>query len=212
MQPLTIPRISRFQEIKKPLKFDLKQLHNILRKWPDPPTFTAMVTFGTLHKHDFKSLREKLIRHQLSFTVLLSDAALLSEDDFAGALSSLMEDGGQFVPEDRIPSIDAPITPNGNLSFPFESEREIELEEEEYKTPHPVWTELVNVLLTLPPTMRLSHLVKKLEYIQKITTSNAFPKFSAFESDVGSLLGLVRESDERLVKENHFSKDVRREL
>ena len=117
------------------------------------------------------------------------------------------------MPEDQIPSISALFTENGDTPNRGTCEPEMpEIEEEEFSTPHPVWTELVTVLVTLPPTMRLGHLVQKLEYVQKITTSSALPKLSAFGEDVGALLGLAREADERLLKENHFSNDVMREI
>jgi hypothetical protein len=60
--------------------------------------------------------------------------------------------------------------------------------------------------------MRLSRLAEKLEYVQKLTTSSEFITLSAFSEDVECLLGLARDLDERLLKENHFSKDVQREM
>jgi hypothetical protein len=69
----------KFNEIECALKSDLRALHHILRKWPNPPTFSAMVTFGALHNSEFKSLREKIIRCQLSFTVLIAEGTFRSE-------------------------------------------------------------------------------------------------------------------------------------
>ena len=162
-----------------------------------------MVTFGVLHNSEFKILREKIIRCQLSFTILIAEGTFLPRDDFAGALSSLVcPDHGS---EDYIHELDAQVSRNGGSYPPLE----VEIEQEEYTDPHPAWAELANLLLTLPPTIRLSRLVEKLEYVQKLTTSSEFP---ALSEDVECLLGLARELDKRLLKENHFSKDVQREM
>ena len=165
-----------------------------------------MVTFGALHNSEFKSLRGKIIRHQLSFTVLIAEGTFPPGDDFAGALSSML--CPDLEPEYRIHETGAQVSQNGGPYPPLE----VEIEQEEYNTPHRAWTELVNLLLTLPPTVRLSHLVEKLEYVQKLTTSSELPTLSAFREDVECLLGLARELDERLLKANHFSKDVQREM
>lgn len=191
------------------LKADLKAFHNVLRKWPDPPTFSAMVTFGALHNGQVKEIRQQIIRHQLEFTIFLSKATFLpEEDDLADALSSLLRSDSTLGPEDRINETDAQIFHNADTYDPLVA-AEIE---NRGGSSHRVWTELVNLLLTLPRTLRLSHFVQKLQDIHKITASSAFPELSAFNFDVENILNLAKELDKRLLGENHFSKDVQREM
>ena len=187
------------------LKVDLRALHHILQKWPDPPSFPAMVTFGALHNNRVKDLRRKFIKHQLELTIFLAEAtAPASEEDFADGFSPL-----GLGPKDYVNEVDAEASQNRETFPPVHLE---EIENREKTNTHPVWDELLDLLLTLPPTMRLSHLVQTLQHMHKITTSSAFPKFSAFDSDVKGLLILAKQLDERLLSENHFSRDVLKEL
>lgn len=164
-----------------------------------------MVTFGALHNSQFKDLRHKIIKHQLELTMLLAEAtAPASEADFAGRFSPLGPG-----PEDGISEIDAEVPQSGGSYRPAHLEQ---IGDRDEANTNPAWNELVNLLLTLPQTMRLSHLVQTLQHMHDITTTSTFPKFSAFTSDVEELLNLTTQLDERLLSENHISQDVLRDL
>jgi hypothetical protein len=202
-------RKEHFKGIKLVLKVDLRHLHHTLRKWPDPPTFSATLKFGAMHTSQVKDTRQKIIRHQLEFAAFLSEATFLPEgDEFSGALSSLLPSDSTFRQEDRVRGIDLETPQNGAV---YEPTRIVAIEDRDEKQ-HPVWIELTNLLLNLPRTLRLSHLLQELEHIHKITTSSAFPKFATFRSDIESVLDLAKELDKRLLSENYFSKDVEREM
>lgn len=202
-------RVENFQGIKLVLRTELRHLHNVLKKWPDPPTFSAAVTFGALHSHQIRDIRQKIIRHQFEFTVILSETTFIpDEDEFAVALSSLLTSNPTSEPQLGKDGIDVQVIPDRD---PYELFTVAEVEDRE-ENPHPVSTELVDLLLALPRTMRLSHLVQTLQHIHEITTSPFSSEYSAFRSDVEGILNLAKELDKRLLNENHFSKDVLTEL
>lgn len=184
------------------LRKELKDLHSVLRKWPNPPTLSATVTFGALHSHKIKDIRRRVIRHQLEFTVILSKTTFLpEEDEFAIALRTLLS-----KPEVSTVEVRPHQEPYSLFTVTKTEDRD-----DEMGNPPPT-TELVDVLLKLPKTMRLSRLVQTLQQIHEITTSPFVPSFATFRSDVAGILDLAKELDKRLLGENHFSQDVKVEL
>jgi hypothetical protein len=183
----------------------LRHLDNILKTWSDPPTFVTKVSFDALHGNQVKDIRQKIVRHQLDFVVVLGEAVVQrEEEEFALQLSlRLSSAAGDCKAESALqvsPIADARDHPLGAKIKGGVGQ------------PNPKSTELVDFLLALPRTMRLSHLVQALQDIQALAPSSTSPELSSFTSDIGSILPLAKELDQRLLSENHFSKDVITEL
>ncbi|KAE8449364.1 hypothetical protein EG329_008265 [Mollisiaceae sp. DMI_Dod_QoI] len=64
--------ISMYNDIIRPLKIDLQDLQEVLKKWPDPPTPCGVVVFGMVHNGTVQQLRKQLADRQARFTHLLS--------------------------------------------------------------------------------------------------------------------------------------------
>ncbi|RDW56385.1 hypothetical protein BP5796_13207 [Coleophoma crateriformis] len=69
-----------------------------------------------------------------------------------------------------------------------------------------------NQLLTIPPTLRLSHLVQRLEELILAMSMPHLPHLAGFSEDVKEIKDIVKMVDQRLLVENHLAIDVRHEI
>ncbi|RDW59961.1 hypothetical protein BP6252_13048 [Coleophoma cylindrospora] len=69
-----------------------------------------------------------------------------------------------------------------------------------------------NQLLTIPPTLRLSHLVQRLEELILAMSMPHLPHLAGFSEDVKQIKDIVKMVDQRLLVENHFAIDIRHEI
>jgi hypothetical protein len=194
--------------IKAPLKHDLRELHKVLQKWPQPPTVWAIVTFGCVHTNEVKHLREQIVEHQLRFTTFLSGATFLPEN----ALEETCDVFPSEVPHLKI-LIEEDQAPQTNGQHPTTNGAELpQIVEIECEDVSAEWFKIIGLIRSLPPTLRLSHLVEKLDQLQSIAAETGLPKALQFSVDIVQVLDLARKLDQRLICENHFSKDVKEEL
>lgn len=211
---LTSTRMESFNAIRVPLQFDLHELHKVLQKWPQSSTIWAIVTFGCKHTAEVTQLRERIVEHQLRFTVIFSSASFLpggileGDQDYSIAEST---ESKLIDTEELIAKTDARIGHGRNTHLPLF----VEIEHREHEEPpHPnhQWSEVLNSLRALPPVLRLSHLVGKLEEILNLANEANLPQYSAFGSDLAVVLGGARKLDERLTRQENFSDDVKKEM
>jgi hypothetical protein len=181
-----LTRAESITKINRLLATHLEELHLLLKKYPDPPTFAAMVTFGGHHNADIKALREGFFRYQLAFATVLGESLLLDEDSI-----------------DALPAV---LRPKNEIREPFHQNGNVQKVANDI---HGDQGDIVKLLLELPPTLRLSHLVETLELLQN---ASAFPDFSALNEGMGSVFHFAKELDQRLLRENHFSNEVKTEL
>jgi hypothetical protein len=194
--------------IKAPLKHDLRELHKVLQKWPQPPTVWAIVTFGCVHTNEVKHLREQIVEHQLRFTTFLSGATFLPEHPLEETCDVFPSE----IPVLKI-SIEEDQPPKTNGRHPTTNGAELpQIVEIEYEGVSAEWFKIIGLIRALPPTLRLSHLVEKLDQLQSIAAETGLPQALQFSLDIVQVLDLARKLDQRLVCENHFSKDVKEEL
>jgi hypothetical protein len=194
--------------IKAPLKHDLRELHKVLQKWPQPPTVWAIVTFGCVHTNEVKHLREQIVEHELRFATFLSGATFLPEH----ALEETCDVFPVDVPDLKILD-EEDQAPKTNGQHPTTNGAELpQIVEIEYEDVSTEWFKIIGLIRTLPPTLRLSHLVEKLDQLQSIAAETGLLQSLQFSLDIVQVLDLARKLDQRLVCENHFSKDVKEEL
>jgi hypothetical protein len=194
--------------IKAPLKHDLRELHKVLQKWPQPPTIWAIVTFGCVHTSEVKHLREQILEHQLRFATFLSGATFLPEhalEETCDIFPDEVPDLKILVEENQAPKINGQHPNTNGAELP-------QVVEIEYEDVSIEWFKIIGLIRALPPTLRLSHLVEKLDQLQSIAAETGLSQALQFSLDIVQVLDLARKLDQRLVCENHFSKDVKEEL
>jgi hypothetical protein len=103
--------------------------------------------------------------------------------------------------------------PKTNGQHPTTNGAELpQIVEIEYEDVSTEWFKIIGLIRTLPPTLRLSHLVEKLDQLQSVAAETGLLQSLQFSLDIVQVLDLARKLDQRLVCENHFSKDVKEEL
>lgn len=75
-----------------------------------------------------------------------------------------------------------------------------------------IWESLYEQLQTIPPTLRLSHLVRQLEELVQATSKPQLPQLAGFSEDVKQIKEVVKMVDQRLLVENHFETEIRNEM
>jgi hypothetical protein len=184
----------------------------VLQKWPQPPTVWAIVTFGCVHTNEVKHLREQIVEHQLRFATFLSGATFLPEHTLEETCDVFAVEVPAEVPDLKI-LVEKDQSPKTNGQHPTTNGAELpQIVEIEYEDVSTEWFKIIGLIRALPPTLRLSHLVEKLDQLQSIAADTGLSQALQFSLDIVQVLDLARKLDQRLVCDNHFSKDVKEEL
>jgi hypothetical protein len=204
---LTHRRNEKFEALKSYVKTSLPPLYSMLDKWPNPPSLQGAVSFEDAFGDEIRRIQQTLIRSQLEFTVILSEARIpdqrnnFSTADANGVASRPVNEG------------EHPLA--GEVGGGGAMEQKLKDSDGKGGREGTERNELRDLLVSLPRTMRLSLLVQILSQIEALATGPMYAgnqAYAAFGTDALRVLDLARDLDMLSRGENHLAKPVAGEL